>query len=153
MKHANNLDSVTSFIRESNKIEGILREPTQDEIDEYNRFIKLDRVTIKDLEEFVKVYQPDARLRCVYGLNVRVGNYYPPFGGPEIIEKLEEVLKIKDAFTAHVAYEQLHPFTDGNGRSGRMLWAYLMDDMHSLDFLHTFYYQTLNHLSKKSAFN
>lgn len=47
----------------------------------------------------------------------------------------------------HIAYEMLHPFTDGNGRSGRMLWAWQMRNF-PLDFLHTFYYQTLNALSR-----
>ncbi len=68
---------------------------------------------------------------------------------------LESVLvgaQILPPYISHVAYENLHPFTDGNGRSGRALWLWQM--MHGtmrqvnmardLGFLHTFYYQTLN---------
>jgi hypothetical protein len=139
------------FIRESNKIEGIIRDPTQEEIAEFNRFFKLRIITIEELERFVSVYQPGAKLRDEYNLNVRIGKYYPPFGGPEIRDKLQEILKMplptnmndaSYAYKRHIAYEKLHPFTDGNGRSGRMLWAWDMQDI-SLGFLHRFYYQTL----------
>ena len=136
------------FIRESNKIEGINRNPTQEEIDEFNRFMDLKSVTVKELQRFVSVYQPDARLRDVYGLNVRVGNYYPPFGGPEIYPALEAILNLQNSFEQHISYEKLHPFTDGNGRSGRALWAWNHRDL-SLGFLHRFYYDTLNHFSHK----
>ena len=51
-------------------------------------------------------------------------------------------------FGIHLRYETLHPFMDGNGRSGRILWAWQM--LHHdiapgirLGFLHAFYYQTL----------
>ena len=45
-------------------------------------------------------------------------------------------------------YETLHPFMDGNGRSGRILWAWQMIEHNiapglSLGFLHAYYYQTL----------
>ncbi len=51
-------------------------------------------------------------------------------------------------FEAHVAYEKSHPFMDGNGRSGRAIWAWMMQreglDPYSLQFLHRWYYQSLN---------
>jgi hypothetical protein len=52
---------------------------------------------------------------------------------------------------AHVRYETLHPFTDGNGRTGRALWYWMMvgSSRADLGFLHAFYYQTL----KKWAVN
>lgn len=53
---------------------------------------------------------------------------------------------------AHVEYETLHPFMDGNGRSGRVLWAWQMRrdgrDPLQLGFLHAFYYQALNGLQR-----
>jgi len=146
------MNKVIEFIRESNKIEGIHREPHHQEIDEFNRFMDLSSVEVKDLERFVHIYQPGARLRDEYGLNVHVGKYYPPFGGPQIRPDLEKILKSGwDAFNMHIEYEKLHPFTDGNGRSGRMLWAWKHRDL-ELGFLHRFYYDTLNYFNNKKKF-
>lgn len=148
------------FIRESNRIEGIHRDPTPEEVAEHNRFMSIKRVTVKDLERFVKVYQPDARLRDKKCLDVRVGSHLPPRGCAEMRDALSEIIDNanrtmvatadtlythtqKVAFDTHLAYEMLHPFTDGNGRSGRMLWLWQMRSA-PLGFLHTFYYQTLS---------
>ena len=81
-------------------------------------------------------------------MNVRVGSYRPPEGGPAIRQRLQELLnrvnerKISE-FDAHVCYETLHPFTDGNGRSGRAIWLWQNSGYAPLGFLHSFYYQTL----------
>jgi hypothetical protein len=83
-----------------------------------------------------------------------VGNHIAPPSGPKIVEEFDLLLKrmADDALTpwaAHVAYETLHPYTDGNGRSGRAVWLWHMQSRGELDralalgFLHTFYYQTL----------
>jgi hypothetical protein len=139
------LDQIVAFIAESNKIEGILREPTQKEIDEFIRFMGVESVTIDELARFVSVYQPNARLRDRIGLDVRVGNYLPPKGGAGIVTMLQQLLfEDLNAYEMHIEYEKLHPFTDGNGRSGRALWAWKQRDL-KLGFLHKFYYQTLSH--------
>lgn len=138
------------FIRESNKIEGILREPSKKEIDEFDRFMNLDEVTVEDMIRFVKVYQPNAELRDRPGLDVRVGRYYPPPGDITIRAALSDLLNDishKSAWETHYEYESLHPFTDGNGRSGRMLWMWQMKSA-PLGFLHTFYYQTLDNVRR-----
>lgn len=133
------------FIKESNRIEGIRRDPTAEEIAEHDRFMALPEVTVAELERFVGVYQPGADLRDKYGMDVRVGAYFPPRGGPQIRHDLEDILgDSEDAWAQHVAYEKLHPFSDCNGRSGRMLWAWRMR-RYPLGFLHKFYYQTLAH--------
>lgn len=137
-------------VRESNRIEGIRREPTREEIVEHDRFVAQEVITVGDLRRFISVYQPNAELRDVVGLNVIVGDHRPPVGGPHIRTALSHLLDdINDggisAWTAHVRYETLHPFTDGNGRSGRAIWYWMMRDspMANLGFLHAFYYQAL----------
>jgi hypothetical protein len=137
-------DLLVEFLRESNKIEGILRYPSDEEIEAAERFMALEKVTVDDLQKFVSVCEPSARLRDCLGLNVRVGNHYPPKGGPDIRRELECILMQPEVpFVTHVAYERLHPFTDCNGRSGRMLWAWQTRDL-SLGFLHRYYYQSLS---------
>src|SRR5262249_36890355 len=141
------------FLRESNAIEGIHREPTEAEIEGLRTFLELDVVTVADLERLVAVFAPGHRLRDKPGLNVRVGNYVAPPGGPAIRERLDEILDQSrainvSAWEVHVAYEALHPFTDGNGRSGRALWLRQMGGFDSLGFLHRFYYQTLENVGK-----
>ncbi len=142
-------DDAIKFITESNMIEGIHREPTSCEVEAHLKFMELEGVAIPDLEEFVSVYQPDARLRNQLGMNVRVGNHVPPAGGPEIYGQLAvrlEFLLENTPYQNHMYYEKLHPFTDCNGRSGRMLWMWQfarMDEL-PLGFLHTWYYQSLD---------
>lgn len=141
---------LVEFVAESNRIEGILRAPTQEEIAATGGFIELPVVTVPDLEALVHCFAI-ARLRNERGLDVRVGNYIAPPGGPGIQRSLEAILKTMHArtpWTNHVLYERLHPFTDGNGRSGRALWAWDMRQRglttaRKIGFLHAFYYQTL----------
>jgi hypothetical protein len=142
--------NLPEFVRESNMIEGIHREPTEAEIDCLKDFIDLPVVRTLDLCAFVQINQPDANIRNKLGMDVRVGGHQTPNGGKRIVDMLQKLLdNIEDLtpYEMHSLYEQLHPFTDGNGRSGRALWAWQMWEiglsMHR-GFLHTFYYQTLN---------
>ena len=161
-----NLDryGLYEFVRESNRIEGIRRNPTEEEIRVHESFLQLPEVRVLDMERFVRIVQPGAKLREYQGMNVQVGNHLPPPGGPDIRGRLENILSDyatealfslqlsrtehqRRVFYAHCLYETLHPFMDGNGRSGRALWLWMMGgiELVPLGFLHTFYYQTLAH--------
>lgn len=142
-----------NFIRESNRIENLFHDPLDAEVEAHMQILACDGLTLADLYAFVEKCAPGNRLRDMLGLNVRVGNYYPPPGGPLIRGQLTELLRrindeTIDPWKAHCEYEKLHPFTDGNGRSGRAIWLWMMerDDMPIYEgFLKTFYYQTLAH--------
>lgn len=139
------------FVCESNKIEGITRPPRADEIEVSEWFLGLGTVIAVDLAKFVNVIAPGACLRTKPGMNVQVGDHRPPPGGPGIKLDLDRILQkvpVWHPYRTHLEYETLHPFTDGNGRSGRILWAHTMlrraiwPGIH-LGFLWAFYYQTL----------
>ena len=139
------------FVKESNKIEGILREPTSKEIIALEDFIDLPEIFVADVSNFVAINQPGAILRDKPELDVQVGTHLPPPGGPKIREDLETLLERIYEYTPyqfHNVYETLHPYTDGNGRSGRAIWAWSMVNRHGLSalklgFLHRWYYQSL----------
>jgi len=145
------------LVAESNRIEGIDRPPTEAEIREHERFVRLETLTISELQSFVKIFQPNARLRSFPRMDVQVGSYVPPKGGEHIVAQLQALVNYVNAeklspWEAHMQYERLHPFTDCNGRSGRILhhWQ-LRRSSRSLGFLHEFYYQTLQRCASGEA--
>lgn len=140
------------FVVESNGIEGILRPPTAGEIESTRRFVCGPLPSLLALISLASEYTNGrGHLREQVGMDVRVGNHLPPKGGPHISRLTEELLATieeVDPFDFHVAYETLHPFLDGNGRTGRALWAWQMwrenQNLLDLGFLHAWYYQSLS---------
>lgn len=139
------------FACESNRIEG-MGPANAAECAALRDFI-YGRPTVERLQAYVGVVAPGHRLRDKRGLNVRVGDHIAPPGGPEIRDRLVDLLATLDQrepYHVHIDYETLHPFTDGNGRSGRALWLWhhishgTEARPQAIGFLHTFYYEALS---------
>lgn len=147
------------FVRESNRIERILRDPLPAEVEAHQSLLQCKRITLHGLRAFVQIIA-DAPLRDKPNLNVFIdgSRHRPPPGGPHVREALEKILqavnqKGADPFKVHANYETLHPFMDGNGRSGRALWLWMMvrkgyegvdQDNNPVGFLHLWYYWSLS---------
>lgn len=157
-------NAIKEFINESNAIEGILDFDMKRQYQLYTTFMHMGIVTVADVSNAANTMQRGVRIRDQLKMDVKVGNYTPPPGGPFIIETLKNILNDVStvqlsneisssiAWNFHCAFECLHPLTDCNGRVGRLLWFWIMSKYgwkpNYGTFLQTFYYQTLEFTEK-----
>ncbi len=142
--------TLRDFVRESNRIEGI-GTTTRKQVWAHEDFLsQWDGKSIEPIQTLVNsLTRHNGPLRSEPGMDVVVGKHRPPLGGPDIPIQLTQLLErrsILSAHTLHNLYETLHPFMDGNGRSGRAIWLWKMGGIEGapLGFLHHYYYQTLD---------
>lgn len=149
------MKTIDYFIRESDLIEGIKTPVTSLKRLRLEAFLDAP-LTLESVLAYQAFIAPKKPLRDQIGMNVRIGHHMPPPGGPAITTELNLLVRrisgqLPNAtiapHVAHTQFQTLHPFMDGNGRTGRALWAKHMmligQDPFYLGFLHRFYYQTL----------
>ena len=92
----------------------------------------IDEEWIKKTNGYIRHMQGEYRDTAVYIGNLSESIYYPPAPQdvPELMknwmrETTIEAVTAKDIFEKiaanHVRFERIHPFSDGNGRTGRMI--------------------------------
>jgi len=135
------------FAKESNRIEGITNaeanERMFEKLEAFLKFKELTAVRVCGFNEW-------GVLRRNAGMDVRIGGRSCLPGGDSLkhhFALIIHTLRERSAFVNHVEFERLHPFTDGNGRTGRAIWLWQMVNQNgydlSLGFLNKWYYQSL----------
>lgn len=157
--HSITQSELATFVAESNRIEGITRRPTIHELCATEQFLQLRVLILDAVVGLQQTFAPGKPLRASAGWDVQVGNYVAPVGGPRVVAAFIDLLTQIDRgigagrspWRAHIEFEKLHPFMDGNGRTGRAIWAWHMlhrgSDPFRLPFLQHYYYQTLGEAS------
>jgi hypothetical protein len=104
--------TLAAFVHESNAIEGIMRDPTANEIEATRLFLQEGTLQLSMLKGLVKVYQPDAVIRDREGLDVRVGNHIPPNGSPKIpvyVERMFSSINGNFGYTPYQGHQDYEP--------------------------------------------
>jgi len=146
--------TLEDFVIESWAIEGYIISGVRLEImvELHADFLSMSLVTSEALvSASLKFTDGVGVIRTKSGMDVTVGRHTPMPGGSRVNTELDHLCLSFDymtPFAVHQEFEKLHLFMDGNGRVGRLLWAWGMQERGlnylELGFLHTWYYQSLD---------
>lgn len=148
------------FAVESNEIERYYDESRHDHHHlALKEFLQLKEIAISSLQKFVGSIEIGAVLRTEHWHKVKIGGRRAPLPkvSAGLLQELLNKINLKpnnktiSPFEAHAEYEYIHPFMDGNGRSGRAIWLWMMlriyswESVFSYSFLQQYYCQSLNY--------
>lgn len=119
-------DWVREFVRVSNRMAGILRDPTAAEVAAHRGLLAVNTLRVENFEVFLQHIAPGA------GFRDSLDDGDPEPEGDSTSDARSDLATIVQAARTrsatperlHRLYRQLRPFTDGNGRAGRVLWMW-----------------------------
>jgi hypothetical protein len=116
------------FVRVSNRMAGIRRDPTAAEISAHRGLLAVNALRVENLELFVHHVAPGASLRGTIDAEGGARDAGPP-SSAALRDDLTTIILAAQTQSAspgrlHRIYRRLRPFTAGNGRCGRALWMW-----------------------------
>ena len=123
-----NEKAIWDFATESNIIEGITSAKARmNMVHALGWFLKIRELALDEVVKFALELGPKCVLRDKLGMNVKVNGYYPVLGDPLMSTRINDLIfnmgrSDYTPFVVHCEFEKLHPFMDGNGRTGRAMW-------------------------------
>lgn len=116
---------VPDFVRVSNRMAGITRDPTAAEISAHRGLLAVNSLRVENLELFIRHIAPGAGLRVA----LEAESEPEVEASDDLRADLATIILAAQTQSAspsrvHRIYRQLRPFTDGNGRCGRAFWMW-----------------------------
>lgn len=139
-------EEITKFIRESNSIEDVwTEEAIQDSLDAWAWLSDVETLTLLDIlmihKDILHRLDPKyaGKIRGELGIAIwiggREGAKFWDVGSRlcdwirHINEKRIPQWSEEDIKRFHISFEDIHPFGDGNGRSGRLIYCWMREKM------------------------